>query len=130
MGKFIEVVKTNEIADGGMKQVEIEGNEIVICNAKGKFYALSRRCGHMNSPLEKGTLDGEILTCAMHCAQFDTKTGEALSGPIPTNLGEETLPSPVVKYLKDVGFLMKDIRTYSIGAYQIQVKDGSVWIAI
>jgi hypothetical protein len=25
----------------------------------------------MNAPLELGTLDGSIVTCAMHCAQVD-----------------------------------------------------------
>jgi nitrite reductase/ring-hydroxylating ferredoxin subunit len=76
MSRFVEVIKVIEIAPGGMKAVEIEGHEVVVCNAGGKFYAIQRRCGHMNAPLDKGTLDGIILTCPMHCAQFDIITGE------------------------------------------------------
>jgi nitrite reductase/ring-hydroxylating ferredoxin subunit len=130
MNKFIEAIKAIEIASGGMKAVEIEGNEIVICNAEGKFYAIKRRCGHMNSPLEKGTLDGVILTCAMHCAQFDITSGEALSGPVPAYLNEEK-PSPKIeKYLRDVDVLMQDIHTHSIRTYQTKVEDGSVMIAL
>ena len=72
-----------EIAPGGMKCVEVAGQEVVVCNCGGAFYAFQRRCGHMNAPLEMGTLDGTILTCPMHCAQFEVTTGKALAGPVP-----------------------------------------------
>jgi nitrite reductase/ring-hydroxylating ferredoxin subunit len=130
MSKFIEAIKTIEIAPGGMKAVEVEGHEIVVCNAAGKFYAVQRRCGHMNAPLDKGTLDGIILTCAMHCAQFDIMTGEALSGPVPSSLGGEKLSPGLAKYLKDVGSLMQNIRTHSIQTYPTKVEAGSVMISI
>ena len=90
--KFIRAIGADEIAPGGMKAVELEGNEIVVCNCGGKYYAVQRRCGHMNAPLDMGTLDGTYLTCAMHCAQFDVTTGESLSGPVPEDFGGEVPP--------------------------------------
>ena len=57
--KFIRAISTDEIAPGGMKTVELDGREIVICNCGGTYYAIQRRCGHMNAPLELGTLDGK-----------------------------------------------------------------------
>jgi nitrite reductase/ring-hydroxylating ferredoxin subunit len=85
--EFVRAIKAEEIALGGMKAVEIQGNELVVCNCGGIYYAISRRCGHMNAPLELGTLDGTYLTCPMHCAQFDVSNGEALSGPVSSDLG-------------------------------------------
>lgn len=130
MSKYIEAIKSAEIAPGGMKAVEIEGHEIVICNADGKFYAIQRRCGHMNAPLDKGTLDGEILTCAMHCAQFLITTGEALAEPVPANPGEETLPPGIDKYLRNIGFLMQGVHTHSLKTYQIKMENGSVMVGL
>ncbi|MHB8807795.1 MAG: Rieske (2Fe-2S) protein [Anaerolineaceae bacterium] len=130
MSRFVEAIKAVEIAPGGMKAVEVEGHEIVVCNVDGKFYALERRCGHMNAPLEKGTLDGKILTCAMHCAQFDLTTGEALSGPVSPDLGGEKLPPRVGKYLQDVGMLMQHIRTHSIRTYETRLEADSVMVAL
>ena len=130
MSRFVEAIKVIEIAPGGMKAVEIEGHEIVICNAAGKFYAIQGRCGHMNAPLDKGTLDGIILTCAMHCAQFDIMTGEALSGPVPPDLGEDKLPPRIGKYLQDIGTLMEKVRTHSIHTYITKVESGSVLVAL
>jgi nitrite reductase/ring-hydroxylating ferredoxin subunit len=44
-----------------------------------RYYAVDRRCGHMNGPLEMGALDGTIVTCLMHDVQFDATTGYALN---------------------------------------------------
>jgi len=79
---FVEVAKKGDIAPGGMKGFTLEGTPIVLCNDGGEYYALSNRCGHMNAPLEKGTLVGYILTCPMHYSQFDIKSGRVLSGPM------------------------------------------------
>lgn len=128
MSRFVEAIKAIEIAPGGMKAVKIEGHEIVVCNAAGKYYAIERRCGHMNAPLDKGTLDGMILTCAMHCAQFDIMTGEALSGPVPPYLGNEKISPRIGKYLQDVGMLMQNVRTHSINIYMTKLVEG--WVMI
>ncbi|MFL6380289.1 MAG: Rieske (2Fe-2S) protein, partial [Nitrososphaeraceae archaeon] len=50
-----EVAKVNEISDGKMKHVEVDGKEVLIANIGGKFYAISDRCGHMNALLSMGT---------------------------------------------------------------------------
>jgi len=128
--KFVKALNAAEILPGGMKQVEIEGHEIVICNVDGSFHAMERRCGHMNAPLERGTLDGKILTCAMHNAQFDVTAGEALSGPVPREFGNEMLPPRMAKYLSNVAMLMDHIRTYGLRTYETKVESGMVWIAI
>lgn len=128
--RFVQAIKADEIAPGGMKNVELEGRELVICNIDGSFYAIERRCGHMNAPLEKGTLDGKVITCAMHSAQFDAVTGEALSGPVPRDFGGETPPPRMGQFLMTVGSLMAHIRTNSIRTYATKVTSGIVWVDI
>lgn len=128
--KFQPAIKAAEVAPGGMKNIELEGRELVVCNIGGSFYALERRCGHMNAPLEKGTLDGKILTCAMHCAQFDATTGEALSGPVPHDAGGETPPPGLGQLLQNIGALMAHIRTNSIRTFRTKVESGVVLVAL
>jgi len=127
--RFIPAISTDEIAPGGMKSVELEGHEIVICNCDGAYYAIQRRCGHMNAPLELGTLDGRFVTCPMHCAQFDVTTGQALSGPVPADVGNESLPPRLAAFLQHVGALMKDVRTESLRTYETKVEAGWVHVA-
>ena len=127
---FVQAIRTAEIALGGMKTVELNGREFVICNDAGNFYAINRRCGHMNAPLEMGTLEGTILTCPMHCAQFDIATGEALSNPVPVHLAGEIPPPRIGAFLKNVGMLMQHVRTESIATYKTKVESGWVFIAL
>jgi nitrite reductase/ring-hydroxylating ferredoxin subunit len=119
---LVQAIRTTEVALGGRKAVELSGREIVICNCARSFYAIDRRCGHTNSPLEMGTLEGTILTCPMHCVQFDVTTGEALSGPVPAWLRNKTLPPRTRAFLANVGMLMQHIRTESVGTYRAKVE--------
>ncbi len=112
-----------------MKSVELDGHEIVICNSRGTYHAIGRRCGHMNAPLELGTLDGQVVTCPMHCAQFDITTGEALSGPVPADMGNERPPPILTAFLQHVDMLMKHVRTESIRTYETKVEAGWVHVA-
>ena len=125
---FFQAIQAADVAPGGMKAVELNGRELVICNNEGDFYAVDRRCGHMNAPLEMGTLDGSILTCPLHCAQFDVSTGEALSNPVPAYPRKETPPSRTGAYFKSLA--MRYIRTESIGTYPTKVESGWVWVAL
>jgi 3-phenylpropionate/trans-cinnamate dioxygenase ferredoxin subunit len=128
--KFLEAGKAEEIADGGMKAVEIGDREIVICNVGGTFHAMDRRCGHMSAPLEAGTLDGTIVTCPMHCAQFDVATGEALSPPVPRDFGGEQPGPRIGQFLGTVGMLMSRVKTCSVNTYETKVEHGKIWVSL
>lgn len=127
---FLKAVAAAEVAPGGMRAIELAGREVVVCNCAGVFYAIDRRCGHMSSPLDQGTLEGTVVTCAMHCAQFDVSTGEALSGPVPAHLGGEVPPPRTAAMLGNVARLMQQIRTERIGIYPAKVEDGWVWVSV
>ena len=127
--RLVRAVRTADVAPGGMKAIDVNGRDIVVCNAGGTFYAMARRCGHMNAPLERGTLVGTIVTCPMHCAQFDVSTGEALSGPVPVFVTDEVPPRRIAAFLRNAAALMPHIRTESIATFRVNVEDGWVWIA-
>lgn len=127
---FVQAIKTVDIVAGGMRAVQINGRELVICNCDGKFYAADRRCGHMSAPLDKGTLDGTILTCPLHCAQFDVTSGEALSYPVPTYLGNDVHPPRTKAVFANSDMLMQFIRTNSIATYQTKIESGWVLVAL
>lgn len=128
--RFVEAMGTEELLDGGMKAVEAGGLEIVVCKCRGRYYAVERRCGHMNAPLERGTLDGTILTCPMHFAQFDVATGEALSEPVPRDFGKETPPPRIARFLEEVGRLMGRVKTCSIRRHETKIEGDTVLVLV
>ena len=127
---FVEVAKMDDIAPGGMKAVEANGKEIVLCNYDGKIYAVSRRCGHTNAPLEMGTLEGYILTCPLHFSQFDIRTGEVLSGPVPRDFGDEPFPESLQKFFQYAGSLIEEIKTYDIETYKVKIEEYSIKVEV
>lgn len=128
--EFVRAIPVADVARGGMKAVELNGREVVVCNRDGTFHAIDRRCGHMNAPLERGALDGYIVTCAMHCAQFDVRTGEALSGPVPGHPTGEPVPPRLAESLEIIGVLVQETRTLPIQTFEVKVESGWIWVAV
>lgn len=123
---FKDVASVNDILPGGMKAYEVNGKEIVLCNDSGRFYAFDRRCGHTSAPLEMGTLNGYILTCPMHSAQFDTHTGKLLCGPLLHYAGQPPGPKSHDNSMNWFETLLDHIKTYDIKAYAVKVEGDRV----
>ena len=83
---FVPVGKASEVPAGGMIVVAIERERIMLANVGGQFYALRDMCGHRNAPLSRGRLDGCIVECPLHFAQFDVRTGKLVDGPVSADV--------------------------------------------
>ena len=83
---FVAVASVKDLAPGQMKFVAVERERIVLANVDGAFYALRDVCGHRNAPLSRGRLDGCIIECPLHFAQFDVRTGKLVDGPISADV--------------------------------------------
>ncbi len=75
MGKII-AGKAADIPPGKMIKVSIDGRDILVANIDGEYYATDDSCTHSGSSLSEGKLDGCVITCGWHGAQFDCKTGK------------------------------------------------------
>jgi len=105
------------ILPGGMIAVTLGGREIVLCNCEGSFFAVERACGHAHARLERGALTGWVLTCPLHYAQFDIRSGEALSGPAPKTPASKH-PDPADPALA----------TRSLKTYPVKLENGAVYV--
>ena len=82
MAEYETVAKASEVAPGEMKLVGVGGEEVVIANVGGEYFAFSNTCTHEGGPLVEGELDGDIVTCPWHSTPFNVKTGEAQEGGV------------------------------------------------
>jgi nitrite reductase/ring-hydroxylating ferredoxin subunit len=64
-----------EIPPGRAKPFTVDGNEILVCNVGGSFYAIDDVCTHDGGPLDQGMLEGYCAICPRHGATFDVRTG-------------------------------------------------------
>jgi nitrite reductase/ring-hydroxylating ferredoxin subunit len=72
-------VKSADIPEGGMVATKEGDREILLARVAGKVYAIDNACGHSGYPLDKGRLDGHVVTCRWHDAKFDVRTGQVLA---------------------------------------------------
>jgi 3-phenylpropionate/trans-cinnamate dioxygenase ferredoxin component len=83
---FIAVARIGDLAPGEMKFVAVDGERVVLANVEGSFYALRDVCGHRSAPLSRGKLEGCVIECPLHFAQFDVRTGKLVDGPISADV--------------------------------------------
>ena len=75
---FVEIATTDELKDGQMKKVTIEGQEVMLAKIGEYYYSTDNRCPHMGGDLSMGELEGTILTCPLHHSQFDLTDGHVI----------------------------------------------------
>ncbi len=81
--KEYEVAKVKDIPPGESKCVDVDGDPVAIFNLDGQFYAISDTCTHAQASLSEGFVEEGIVTCPLHGAQFDIKTGKNMTMPAP-----------------------------------------------
>ncbi|MHB8577807.1 MAG: Rieske (2Fe-2S) protein [Dehalococcoidia bacterium] len=96
------VAQEAEIPAGRVHVVEVDGEEIALCNVDGILYAIDNVCTHDGGPLDQGELDGTQIECPRHGARFDVRTGKAL-----------TLPA-----------------VRGVHSYPVEIRDGQIYLEI
>ena len=96
MTEFVSVAKVNEIADGAVQAVEVNGETIALANCGGEFYAINNICSHAYAELSKGDVDTDecTLECPLHGSAFDLATGRPRS--LPAIVPVQTYPVQIV----------------------------------
>jgi nitrite reductase/ring-hydroxylating ferredoxin subunit len=76
---YHDVLSVNDLADGEMKAVDLEGQSVLIARLGSEYVAVSNRCGSTPLPLEFSRLDGAELQCSWHGCRYDLRTGNRLN---------------------------------------------------
>jgi len=71
----------DEINPGQVRLVDVKGKQIALFNINGEFFAIDNMCTHDQASLAEGDISGHEVTCPLHGATFDVRTGEVLSPP-------------------------------------------------
>jgi len=116
MGDLVQAGKTDELADGTMKEVLVQGRGIIIARIGDEYYAADNRCPHMGGKLSQGKLEGTVVTCPRHGSQFDLRDGR------------------VVRWLKGAGVISRVAKVLKspkpLAKYKVKVENDRVVIEI
>jgi hypothetical protein len=62
----MEYIRVADIADlpaNKMITVVVKGQEVLLANIDGAYYAIANKCTHLGGSLSKGVLDGNVVKC-------------------------------------------------------------------
>jgi 3-phenylpropionate/trans-cinnamate dioxygenase ferredoxin component len=86
-GGWVRVAAKGDVAEGKCLGVRAGGKEIAIFHLPGgEFRATDNVCTHEYALLTEGWLENGCIECPLHAAQFDVRTGKALSAPADIDL--------------------------------------------
>ena len=78
----IDLAGLDEIGDGEMKMIVVDGtDQVLLINNGGDYTATQGICSHEYFELDKGFLTAGTLTCALHLSRFDLSSGEPIDPP-------------------------------------------------
>lgn len=81
MADYVKVATNGELAPGQGKVVEVQGKEIALFNVGGAYFAIDNMCTHEEASLADGEISGFEVTCPLHGAKFDVRSGQVLGPP-------------------------------------------------
>jgi nitrite reductase/ring-hydroxylating ferredoxin subunit/uncharacterized membrane protein len=79
--EFLAVLAEPELAEGGMRRVEVQGTPILLARRNGHVFALAETCSHLGGPLAEGELGEDSVQCPWHGSCFALEDGRVLNGP-------------------------------------------------
>ena len=78
---FQPVLALADVGRGRMRSCRIGDLELVVCHTRDGVFAVDNVCTHAFARMSEGYLKGTRLTCPLHGATFDVRTGAVLGGP-------------------------------------------------
>jgi 3-phenylpropionate/trans-cinnamate dioxygenase ferredoxin subunit len=81
-GDVVELGDLSDLRDGQIREFpDVGAHGIVVCRVAGTLHAVVDNCSHRDAKLSEGRLRGGLLTCPLHGAQFDVRTGQHQGPP-------------------------------------------------
>ena len=71
----------SELVQGKPIKVEKDGKTICVARVGDEVFAVDDTCSHSDASLSEGDVTDFKIECWLHGAEFDLRTGEALTPP-------------------------------------------------
>ncbi|MFN3190875.1 MAG: non-heme iron oxygenase ferredoxin subunit [Aureliella sp.] len=81
MSDFVFAANETEFVDTHIQCYEVEERFVVIVKLADSYHCIDDVCTHDGGTLGDGELEGHCIACSRHGAQFDVRTGEAVTMP-------------------------------------------------
>ena len=80
----MSVLSLASLTPGKPQRIEIEGEAVCVARIGDEVFAIDDTCSHSDASLAEGDITDFKIECWLHGAEFDLRTGEALTPPAVT----------------------------------------------
>ena len=71
----------DSIVEGKPVRLTKNGKDICVARVGNEVFAIEDNCSHQDAALSEGEQNGYKIECWLHSAEFDLRTGDALTPP-------------------------------------------------
>jgi len=71
----------DSIVEGKPVKLTKNGKDICVARVGNEVFAIEDNCSHQDAALSEGEQNGYKIECWLHSAEFDLRTGDALTPP-------------------------------------------------
>ena len=79
-------VAFDSLVSGKPVAIEVDGVAVCLTRVDDEVFAVEDTCTHSEASLSEGEVSGTKIECWLHGAEFDLRTGEALTPPATSAL--------------------------------------------
>jgi len=76
----------SQLQDGKPLKVSLGAKDVCVARIGEEVFAVADMCTHSEASLSEGDISNYKIECWLHGAEFDLRTGEALTPPAVENL--------------------------------------------
>ena len=74
------------LVEGEPIAIDLDGVAVCVAKVGDEVFAVADTCTHSEASLSEGEITGTKIECWLHGAEFDLRTGEALTPPATESL--------------------------------------------
>ncbi|MEY3009201.1 MAG: non-heme iron oxygenase ferredoxin subunit [Candidatus Nanopelagicaceae bacterium] len=79
-------LKYSDLQPGKPMKISLGDKEVCVVRVNEEVFAVADICSHAEASLSEGEVSGEKIECWLHGAEFDLRTGAALTPPATESL--------------------------------------------
>lgn len=74
-------IQISELTTGKPQKITVGSKDVCVVRVADEVFAIADICTHADASLAEGEVSGEKIECWLHGAEFDLRTGAALTPP-------------------------------------------------
>lgn len=79
-------LKFSELVPGRPTKVSVGAKDVCVVRLEDEVFAVADTCSHADASLSEGEVNGAKIECWLHGAEFDLRSGQALTPPATEGL--------------------------------------------